>query len=927
MASQSGMRKPRLLRVLIGVLLVFLTAFQFLEAQVVHRNTFEGPAPQWIKSNSDAPHEETAHALSDTGASEGARCEYIQLQVKPGNFIHYQYNVGKAPILEELNGSIYLKCNRPGVQLMARVVLPAEPDPSNLDNRLVTYIRGDTYRNAGRWQRLELSRTVQAAKQQQMLMQAHFKKPIDFKGAYVDALVLNTYAGPGPTEVWIDDLQIGPLAADSPVAARPDPLGKPVAATRPTRTPVVEYNGNRLLIGGRGFFFRGINFTDTPLQALRDAGFNTLFVDVGMSKPAMQDAIDKSFWLVPKLKIFGEDGNVVDSEALARDIVRFSDTDAVLFHYLSGTLTIEQEPVVRKAIQVLRLNDPGRPQGADVWDGMLPYSHKLNFVGVHRWPLMTTLELSSYREWLDSRRRLANPGSYLWTWIQTHLPDWYTQLLYDRPSGGKFTEPIGPQSEHIRLLTYTALAAGVKGLGFWSDRFLDEDHKGGDRLLGCALLNMELDMLEPFLVSLDDPPQIIDSNVPDVKGAVMRTAKGVVVLPIWMGKGSQFVPGQSSAGKVTLRVPHVPGSMQAWEVTPADVRSLKAERKTGGTDVTLPEFGLTSIIVFTSDISVVVRLQEQARARRQLASQYSYDMGLYEFNKVLKIHEELEKLGHAPPDARALIQDTENRLRSAKTLWENRMFPEAYRESQRAMRPLRILMRAQWDEAVKPLDTPVASPYAVTFFTLPKHWELMKEKDQSVPTANLLPGGDFEIIPERTQESWRVEEPTLDDVELLAQRVGEIVGPMSTKGGLASAVELPRQGKQCAMLQIKAKGKGPVQALDRTLLALTSPEVKLPPGTLVQVSGWVRIPEPIQASVDGALFYDSAGGEPLAIRLTQPTPWKKYTLFRRIPASGSLQVTIALTGIGTVYFDDIRVEPLVPSRGGPVATPVSATKP
>ena len=42
------------------------------------------------------------------------------------------------------------------------------------------------------------------------------------------------------------------------------------------------------------------------------------------------------------------------------------------------------------------------------------------------------------------------------------------------------------------------------------------------------------------------------------------------------------------------------------------------------------------------------------------------------------------------------------------------------------MRPLRILMRAQWERAVRDLDNlPTASPYAVSFFTLPRHWKFV----------------------------------------------------------------------------------------------------------------------------------------------------------------------------------------------------------
>jgi hypothetical protein len=85
----------------------------------------------------------------------------------------------------------------------------------------------------------------------------------------------------------------------------------------------------------------------------------------------------------------------------------------------------------------------------------------------------------------------------------------------------------------------------------------------------------------------------------------------------------------------------------------------------------------------------------------------------------------------------------------------------------------------------------------------------------------------------------------------------------------------------------------------------------------------VRIPEAIQASVDGVLFFDSIGGEPLALRLTGPMPWRKFTLHRRVPSSGIVSVTMALTGIGAAYFDDIRVEPLYVNPSPPQATVVS----
>jgi hypothetical protein len=508
---------------------------------------------------------------------------------------------------------------------------------------------------------------------------------------------------------------------------------------------------------------------------------------------------------------------------------------------------------------------------------------------------MTALELPQYRAWLEQRSRLTRPGSFTWTWVQTHLPDWYTNLVYDRPSNAGFDEPIGPQPEQIRLLAYTALAAGCRGLGFWSDRFLANSHQGRDRLLQLALLNLELQLLEPMLVSIHQEPRWVDTSLPEVKAAVFHTDHGVLVLPIWLGAGAQYVPGQSAASKLTVVVPEVPVSTQPWQIAPAEVHTLPYERTLGGRRVSIPTFDLSAAIVFTSDTAFIVRLQEQTRRMREQAGHWAHDLAEVELDKVAKVEAELAAAGHPLKDGQDLLAESRKRLRACVDSYNARDYLQAYHKAEEAMQPLRILMRKQWVEATKGLDVPVASPYAVSFYTLPRHWAFMQPFRTGKTGSNVLPGGDFETRVDQPGTTWTVQDARLDAVVLTAQ----------------SVTDSPKEGKQCLMLDIKPQNPlAPPEALERTFLAINSPQVRLPPGTPVAISGWLRIPAPIKASVDGALFYDSAGGEPLAIRLTNPTGWKKFTLYRRVPASGQIGVTLALTGIGTAYFDDIRIEPI-----------------
>jgi hypothetical protein len=897
----------------IGVLGVSLAGLSMLQGQQIHRNGFESRTPGWIKGPADAPYKETLHEITDQTAHTGQLSEHLQLTAEQGSFIHYQYPTAKAPLTDELAARVWIKANRPGVQLLARVVLPRERHPNNLNEPLTAVLRGTQYQLVGRWQPLDIRRPMKLAKEQQQLMRAELKRDVDFTDAYIDQLTLNVWSGPGLTELWIDDLEIGPVV-DDPTPPRTAPPAVSVPEARPAAPPerhaIVELH-DHLLVNGKRFLFRGIRHTDTPLEVLRDAGFNTVWLDPEASSEAIEEASRLGLWIVPSLPLPDAATATAPADGLQRVMSRFKDRDAVLFWDLGGGKTYEDAALVSRTAQAAQAIDNQRPFAVDIWDGFQPYSRNLGMIGSHRWPLMTGMELPQYRDWLVQRRLLARPGTFQWTWIQTHLPDWYTSLVYEQSATGRdrFDEPIGPQAEQLRLLTYTALASGCQGLAFWSDRFLADSHQGRDRLLAMALINQEIHMLEPLLLSTIDPPTWIDTSHPEIKAAVTRTDRGVLVIPIWLGRGSQYVPGQAAAAQLEIIVPQVPAGAHAWEVTPGDVRSLRMERVAGGTKVIVPEFGLTTSIVFTSDngpTGLLVRFQEHARRTRKQAARWMHDLAEVELEKVLKVEAELEKAGHVLPDGQALQDDARNRLRSAKQMIDIKDYRQAYYEAQRVLRPLRILMRAQWESAVKQLDTPVASVYAVNFWTLPRHWALMSQVNGPTAriAANVLPDGDFETEAGQQPAAWLPQEVTLDDVTLAAWRV----------------TDEPREGRRCLKLEVKAKNpETPPATLERTFLAINSPAVKLEPGSLVKITGWVRVPRSIAASADGALMYDSAAGEPLAVRVTQATPWRKFTLYRRVPESGNIHVTVALTGIGSVYFDDIRIEPI--ATGQPYTRP------
>jgi hypothetical protein len=56
---------------------------------------------------------------------------------------------------------------------------------------------------------------------------------------------------------------------------------------------------------------------------------------------------------------------------------------------------------------------------------------------------------------------------------------------------------------------------------------------------------------------------------------------------------------------------------------------------------------------------------------------------------------------------------------------------------------------------------------------------------------------------------------------------------------------------------------------------------------------------------------DSFGGEALAERIGETSAWQPFTLIRAAPRAGPLSVTIALTGLGEAWIDDVTITPLL----------------
>src|SRR5207245_4404160 len=98
---------------------------------------------------------------------------------------------------------------------------------------------------------------------------------------------------------------------------------------KPSRNALVEMDRGQLLVNSKPFFFRGIRHSDTPLQTLRDAGFNTVWLDPTASPALIEQAATLGLWLVPALPASSAEAAPTSADGLRQAMANFLGRDKI----------------------------------------------------------------------------------------------------------------------------------------------------------------------------------------------------------------------------------------------------------------------------------------------------------------------------------------------------------------------------------------------------------------------------------------------------------------------------------------------------------------------------------------------------------------------------------------------------------------------
>jgi hypothetical protein len=878
----------------------------------------------------------------------GQAAEHLQISsLNNGPVIRLEHELPRSVPIDDLSLTVEYKANRPGAILATRMVFPRQKNPAT-GQVLTAWLRGDLYTNTAEWQTLKATAQQDEIRQRINRLRAEFSSvSLNLHDAYIDRAILLVGLQTGTTELFIDDLRWTGYASPQKAIVM-------VNAEQPAeqRRSDVQMRLDRLIVNGRPSVLRLTPHHDEAPARLRELGFNAAWIKDYTDLSGIAELGEAGIWSLatpPRGRVSGaaQNGTAVPS------LVDFGPKyDGILGWYLGTRIPPGARDELTTQVRLIRAADrlTQRPIIGDIGGLERSYSRLLDGIGLTRHPLQTTFSLHDYRQFLTQKRRLLRPGTFVTTWVQTEpepngnaLPDplpviepeLIRQLAWTGLSAGargigywKRTsfddEFVGARERELVIaITNQEISLLEPWLASWTvlehqrvaiPVAASKAKQNSDDFAGLNAARKRRALAkQKRLKSQTEALQVSDdSNV--IEMAIMTSPNGQLLVPLWYQKDAQFVPGQMAAQSIDIVIPGVPDTATIWKVSTTGVNTVRRQPGSTGAKVTLDNFDQMAALVISTDPTWGKILRNRINQISDESSRLWYELAKEKLRRVQRVDAELQHMGHGIPDSPQLISRANSHLSLASERLRDgsnssrgvtqtsfstsyaatTSTPEFVRlQCQGAMQSLRILQRAHWEAAVAERSSAVASPYTISFQTLPEHWRFVRRVGAThfAGYKNRLPSGNFENTDtdQMIKDGWDHEQDDIDGVRAAAE-----LASLGRQSGFAlRLLAVPNTNAQIPV------------ALEGLPIALTTPPLPVKAGQIVHISGRIRIQARPAASIEGVTITESLTGS--KVRRKKTRGWETFELIREVTTDSNLRLRLTLHGLGEVLFDDLKI--------------------
>lgn len=871
------------------------------------RQSFDGPELAWELVETGTPAKIVLHNCLAGGARDHDGIERVAVATGLGQSALLACKTPPIAALDELQARLWVKSSRPDIQVAARVVLPRSLDRQT-QKPATAIVKGASYNRVGHWQELTVQDVPKLLAAEVRVLRTTPGANIDSREAYVDAVVLIVPGDPNGVELGTDQLVVEGVTLDPTRIARAAAMNAngatskrttnghranvslapaapvaPASLAKSDNTPAVRMQGSMLLVDGRPFLPRAIQWNDEPLTFLAQRGFNTLMLAAPPSPEQREEAKRLGLWFIsipPR------------PDAIVKDGLGAEGDRVLAWNLDDAAIAADPEYAMRWAAAVRdRDRVYGRPIMGPV-DSSWKAAGKVVDVLLAQHPRASCVSAVEYDAWLAARPALVKPGTPIWASINSQ----FGEVVHAQTKTLVRIDSPAPSVDHQQLETIIqcACTGRVRGFALQSSSSLAEnDAATRNRAAGLELINRQLQLIEPWLAGGKVVSKVSSSDG-KYAGVVFYVDGARLVIPLAASDESSPIKtkNRSSEHETTFLIPGVPEASQAYFVTPVSMGALATDRVAGGTrlKVPAPDAGL---VVITEDPLIVRALRQRIDRQAAATLRLERDMLVAASQALMETDRRLAQVRGKPNPTSVDAASINARLAQLDSLIGANQAEPAQLLLANLQADVNRFMRDE--RRLTGLDSGLENnAFGLQFAHLADSLALQQSFANLRSGENLLTGGDFESLEELTQAGWKHKVPTNAEATTHVQLT----------------TTQPQHGDYCLELQATAPADGHLADIAEPRVWIVSPVVPIDAAGKVEISGWVKVDQPFATPAEGLTIIDSLGGPELSVIVGKTAGWQLFRMIRAVSEPVSLQITFALTGTGAAQIDAVMVRTL-----------------
>ncbi len=843
------------------------------------------------------------------GEGELSESEHLTLAIPPGAGAQLAYSLPPQRVIAESRLEAWAWCSRPGMQIGAIVVLPRSKKDEVTGNDRQLLIRSGVNVDGGGWQQLVLNDLPNLLERHARVARKKYGPDINEAEAYISHLVILAPGGNGPTDLWVDKIAmygaLGPRVS-APASQPPAPIDLAAvwsaADTKPGASTVNTPRRDPPAIP------RIIQWQGEPLEQLKRMGFDTIWMGRLPNASELAEVNRLGLWLVCPPPPPAE----LEAHGVGRQF------DAVLAWDLGELASQADVPLAEAQARALDRFDSvaTRPTVLRQLAMAREASRIADIVVLGISTIGATSSSLEQGAGLVHARRLARAGASVWYAVDTQRSARSIAQL----SALRGTRAPAGAATYDRLCQATTAALGVRPRGFIfqsESSLVATDPETRTRSLAIELMNMRLAMVEPWLAHGRTATTATTSKPEQLTALVLTAERSHLVIPMrWNDdaasnalaptvRGAVGSLHNSGDGPTSFVLPGVPESCEAYLLSAAGPRHVPTKRVTGGLNVSVDHLPADAFLLLTEDGYAFTHVQRFLQTAAPRAAQARVELAALDRQQAVSSIANLSPalLKSASADRDMAVVDAS--MAAIHNTLASRDYSAAFARAEASAQTLEVL-RQRLFLAMWPDGDAGASPFRGDWATLPDLERVATIARNAAVAPQSLSGGEFEDLERLLKCGWRRSDES----------------PPGIKGSVRLSPEGPYAGQYCLELAAVADhASASPPSLVTPPVWITSPPMSVPPGNLVEITGWARISETPLGSADPLLIFDSIGGEESAVRIATAPTWTRFRLVRAAPPGAELRVTIALGGVGRAAVDSLEyrfiplpVSPAVASR-------------